>query len=460
MSVDQLLDQRPTIFLSHRYHSPEVNRYFWRVISDVQRAAFRVDEGTMFTSPTRLERMIRDADGFVGIYPLPGDPQRSWDVAAARHEARYFLMELSAAVRLRKPAIVFSDHRYGPLLRPPPDVMLIEYDPQEIADTRDTPLTAHVAGAYRSFVERLRSTMAIQRGARSYEKRMVGLLLPPDLRTEVAEPLERALGEAAWEPVHLTWPPRLDLQTTARLRKLDWAILALDTPAAQMAAGFVLGHGVPLMPLRRTTGAPEQQQAEDVEEVLFGTGEVGHRKALLRWTSTEDLEPAFRTHLKAIGQQPRYVHDENQAFEYFESATRRRERVFLSYAREDGAVAEQFSKLLHASFQEVFDYRTTASIKFGEPWLPTLLDGLALSAVGVLLLSPSYLESPYCRLESEQLLRANIEGRVRLLPICLERLTLPEPLSSLQYRALYKSKPEDIVAELVRDLKASDQAPK
>src|SRR4249919_1213087 len=99
MANDPEVVRRPTIFLSHRYRSAEVNLFFWHIISRVQNVAFRVDEGTLFTSTTRLERLIRDADGFVGVYPLPGDPQESWDLAALRHEARYFLLELGIAMR-------------------------------------------------------------------------------------------------------------------------------------------------------------------------------------------------------------------------------------------------------------------------------------------------------------------------------------------------------------------------
>ncbi len=453
MSPEPPAVRRPTVFLSHRYRSVEVNLFFWRIISDVQKVTFRVDEGRSFTSATRLERLIRDADGFVGVYPLPGDPQEPWDLAALRHEARYFLLELGIAARGRGPAIVFCDHRYGPVLRSPPDVMVIEYDPQEIADAEDSALVARVHRAYRAFVDRLRSTMATRQGSRAHHSRTVGLLMPPECREEAGAALEQALNDGAWEPIHLPWPPRLDLELMTRLRRLDWVAMSLDHPVVQVAAGFALGHGVPLLPFRRGLGGARSQV---MEEMLFGVSEVGHRKALLRWEAKDDLEARFRTHLKVIGQPPRYVRDDRQAIEYFQSAGLRKEQVFLSYASEDSAVAAEFSGLLKASFQKVFDYRAKGAIRAGENWMTELSDGLSASAVGVLLLSPDYWNSKWCRMEAERLYRGSVEGTARVLPVSLQRMRLPEPWDSVQYRALYQSSAVEIVADLVRDLAGAE----
>ncbi|MGC4082867.1 MAG: hypothetical protein QM736_12325 [Vicinamibacterales bacterium] len=54
-------------FLSHRYQSPAVNTYLHEIFSEVAEVQFDVDRGTGATNVTRLERMIRDTDAFVGI---------------------------------------------------------------------------------------------------------------------------------------------------------------------------------------------------------------------------------------------------------------------------------------------------------------------------------------------------------------------------------------------------------
>jgi hypothetical protein len=78
MSNAALAAQRPfRAFLSHRYKSPRVNEYFFSLFDGIATPVFRVDEGTKATSVTRLERMVRDSDGFIGLYPFPTSSQPS-----------------------------------------------------------------------------------------------------------------------------------------------------------------------------------------------------------------------------------------------------------------------------------------------------------------------------------------------------------------------------------------------
>ncbi len=87
-------------FLSHRYKSPAVNLYFFDLFEEEDaEVQFEVDAGTKALSVTRLERMIRDRDAFIGIYPYPGDPAvraLPEDLLAA---SRYFRLECDLAVR-------------------------------------------------------------------------------------------------------------------------------------------------------------------------------------------------------------------------------------------------------------------------------------------------------------------------------------------------------------------------
>ncbi|MFD7639157.1 toll/interleukin-1 receptor domain-containing protein [Kitasatospora sp. NPDC059795] len=444
--------RRPSIFLSHRYRSPEVNLFFWRLISEVQETSFRVDEGLTFTSPTRLERMIRDADAFVGIYPLPGGMQENWDLESLRKEARYFLLELGIAARSHRPAIVFCDHRYGPVLRCPPDIWVIEYDPQEITDAEDSSLKARAAEAFRTFMSRLHSSIAARNATRSsYRKRSVGLLLPPGTRSEVGSLLENSLHAAAWEPVNLPWPPRFDLAFTARLREVDWSVVGMDEPTAVAASAFVLGSGVPSLHIGRESAEP----APEAELEVHDAREERHPRTVLRWSDPARLVRSFEETLHVIGRQPRLIHDAEQAEGYFQAAKLRKEQVFLSYAREDSEIAAVFSKILRGTFQEVFDYRRAGSIQAGSNWMEELIGSLAKSAVGVLLLSPDYVESKYCLLEAQRLYRAQIEGSARLFPVRLRPTELPEILQSLQYHRLEpqtETEVEAAVSKLITQL--------
>ena len=55
--------------------SPDVNRRFFDVLIKHGNLQFAVDVGVKATNVTRLERLVRNADAFVGIYPFPSDDE-------------------------------------------------------------------------------------------------------------------------------------------------------------------------------------------------------------------------------------------------------------------------------------------------------------------------------------------------------------------------------------------------
>ncbi|MFI8530151.1 toll/interleukin-1 receptor domain-containing protein [Streptomyces aquilus] len=435
---------RLNVFLSHRYHSPAENLYFWELLSSAEDVSFRVDEAVSFTSPVRLERMIRDADGFVGIHPLPGDPRAVHLLPRLRHMARYFRLELGMAVRARKPTVVFHDQRLLPVLRAPESVRLVPYDAQETEAATHSALPGKVESVYRDFLAEAHLSASAQR-RRSHHQRRVGLVVSPGNRSATPA-LTEALEEHSWEPVVLPWPPRLDLDLFTRLRACDWVIVDLDTVPGHLVAAFTHGQFVPTLPIvsPRAPGTPE--------ETLYGGSATGHRKAIVRWDDPDGLVAAVEPHLRVIDEQPRYIGSTAQALDYFRSAAKRNERVFLSYASANHDHAATFSQLLNERFQNVFDFRRHGAIGVGEDWLDDLMGNLAKSAVGVLLLSKEYMESKYCMLEARELYRHSIEGDVRLVPVCLEKLDLPDFLQRTQYRNLARHTPQGIVTELLDQL--------
>src|ERR1700752_3308089 len=96
-------------FLSHRYKSPLENLYFFNLFGEIAEVQFEVDEGLSVVNVTRLERMIRDCDAFIGIYPFPGAWKDAQDRANLLKASQYFRLELDLAIRARKPAIIFYD---------------------------------------------------------------------------------------------------------------------------------------------------------------------------------------------------------------------------------------------------------------------------------------------------------------------------------------------------------------
>lgn len=92
------MKKRPSwsLFLSHQYRATHLNLFFYKLFSEVADVQFEVDRGEFATNVTRLERKIRAADAFVGIYPFSkSDPTPE----KLRNESRYFRLELDLATR-------------------------------------------------------------------------------------------------------------------------------------------------------------------------------------------------------------------------------------------------------------------------------------------------------------------------------------------------------------------------
>lgn len=262
-------------FLSHSYGAPAVNLFFQQLVSTVAAIAFRVDRGKFHTSTTRLERMIRDADAFIGVWPLPGDPGAHWDRDGLVAESRYFRLELDMAIRARKPGIVFSDRRYGNLLPAPSGVPQLRYDPQEIALESRSPSWARLQARVADFWRNLEPRLAAPVLDPALEEGRVGVLLASGGDVDAAGVAAEMVAERALEPVLFADPPRLSPAALAELRRCDWAIVDIADQGREALAAFLHGQFVPVLRLHREA---MRARPSAVEETLFGTLEVGYRK--------------------------------------------------------------------------------------------------------------------------------------------------------------------------------------
>jgi hypothetical protein len=130
---------------------------------------FAVDPGTIATSVTRLERLIRDADAFIGIYPFPEDTDVT--VERLKSESRYFRLELDLAERASKPAMVFVDSRFGNVIAPPPQIIQVRFKSDEIAPNVQSPRARNFRGRVDDFCRWVTASLAHQsrRAARRNE---------------------------------------------------------------------------------------------------------------------------------------------------------------------------------------------------------------------------------------------------------------------------------------------------
>src|SRR5688572_25160256 len=119
-------------FLSHGCGAVKVNLFFWELISTVADIALPGGPWEAATSTTRLERIVRDTPLSMGVWPVPTEPGERSDRGELLRASRYFRLELDIAIRARKYAVIFSDHRCGNVLRVPSGITHVRYDAREI----------------------------------------------------------------------------------------------------------------------------------------------------------------------------------------------------------------------------------------------------------------------------------------------------------------------------------------
>ena len=276
------------VFFSHKYEAFAVNYYFYGLLTEGNwEIQFEVDEGRQDGKPipsnvTRIERKIRNASAFVGVYPLPEDAPADPDDDYLRLQSRYFRFELDIARRIGVPIIVFCDQRFGGGLRPSPSVAYETFDSREVPD--DVTIVAlddfktAISDFYAATDRWIRGTR------RRVDGKRVGMILnSADYGSDTQKLLSKTLK--GWELEPLPWPPQLQLQDYSQLERFDW--LLVDSGPAASATGIVPylhARGVPAMRIRRVSSGQDPERSE-AEAMMFGGLEVGYAdpRKEVRW---------------------------------------------------------------------------------------------------------------------------------------------------------------------------------
>jgi hypothetical protein len=432
-------------FLSHSYAAPDANLFFFELISTVARIAFRVDAGKYRTSTTRLERMIRNADAFFGVWPLPGDPRADWDSDRLADESRYFRLELDMAIRARKPGVVFFDRRYGNRLQTPKELHALPYDAQDVRLSTAAPGWRRLKVKIETAWDDLRRRLDAQIADPTSTGENIGLVFP---HADGADAVRDVLARRDVNLVDL--PLELSPVCLRLLRECDFVVIDTGDAAAQAMVAFLHGQFIPLLRVQREDRAAD---ASLMEDVLFGNLKVGYRRDVVRWSTEQELRERLVERLTVIYSQPNLIGDAVEARRYFGSAAKRKQLVFLSYSRQDAEIAAQFSGELRGAFQQVFDYRERESVPAGEFWQDHVSGELSSAAIGVILFSESYAKSGYCIDEARHLYGRKIQNEARLLPIRLDDSRAPELLAGLEYRRLHEwGSPAELISAWLEQL--------
>ena len=444
-------------FLSHRYQSPVVNGYFHGVFRDAAELQFDVDVAAGSTNVTRLERMVRDTDAFVGIYPYDGDGVERPTREQLLEASRYFRLELDLAARARTPAIIFVDRRYGTVMGIPPSMFVCSFDHQEVIGRGGSPSREGFLRTFQRFCENVAASMQYERTRPQPVSRSVGILLPPTAYDDaVMEDLEARITSANVDAERLAWPPVLDPRTIGRMQGYDWIVTDVGHAGVDTGvAAYLHGQSVPMLRLSRQASDPANPEDRSaVEATLYGGHQVGYPKDVIRWQTTEQLGQEFDKRLARILQASRRIGSTQEAEQYFLEAARRKEAVFLSYSGKDEAFVAPIAAALRRRFQSVFDYRDGGeSIEPGRAWLDEIFSKLDRSAVAIPILSAGYIASGNCLHEARSMIAARDAGKIAVVPVKLlrEDLTLPVFLQDVQYiRAWEHADAESVVERIIK----------
>jgi TIR domain-containing protein len=448
-------------FLSHRYKAPTVNRYFFGIFDEGAEVQFEVDDGKFATNVTRLERMIRDCDAFIGIYPFSGGaaaPKRE----ELLHESRYFRLELDLAIRARKPGLIFYDKRYRQLLKCPAFIQSVQFDSLEIDSPGGSPSAGLYRRTFRSFCERVATwkEYEIAAGAESGRGEGVVIVLPiGPRRTGGYSARELGLITSVLasndydEPLSLRWPPVLNAETLTALRNADWVLTDVGhLGRSSGVAAYLHGSFVPTMRLLHT--ARELDLADSLD-FLYGGIEVGYRKDIISWSGARSLEEGLNQRLLSLDIPVRRINTPAEADQYFRSAALRKEAVFLSYSGRDQDAAAELSAALRERFQTVFDYRDGESIRPGKPWLEEIFTQLSTSAIGIPLLSAAYVESGNCLHEMREMVARRDAKSMAVIPLKVDRELgdVPSFASDTQYLRRWEyDRADDVVGAILEAL--------
>ncbi len=413
------------IFLSHRYRSPAVNLYFLDVLRAQSELQLFVEGGDIPTCVTRLEKRIRTADAFVGVYPIPG-PDEDAGIApgadvlspeALRKASRYFRLEIDLAVRSRCPAIIFADHRYGGIIESPPSIEIVTFVTQEILNSPTTKSANRLNDAMNRFFSRIDGFIHWRAAELdSVAPRTACMLLPENDRytPQVRDVITAEFRKLGIKLTRAPWPPGVDAEFFGMLQTSGMVLVDIsgkDDPYG--LAQWCHAQGIPSIRYLHESSDPSP-----LEGTIF-SNEAGYPKDIIRWTDAADAAAQTARRLQIIEHPAVLLASAKQAEAYFQLANRRPQSVFLSYRSKDTPAAAPIAAALRTRFSGLFDFQDRVSIPAGKDWLQTISRKIDESQVGVALLSPDYFESPRCTAELQQMIVKADEGNYTLVPIRL-----------------------------------------
>lgn len=437
------------VFLSHRYKSVIVNLYFFEVFSLHEEVQFEIDEGSTLTCVTKLERMIRSSDAFIGIYPFSKDISQIPMQDDLLHASRYFRLECDLAIRSRIPALILYDKRYRDIFKFPRHILCQKFDFQEVTGKGESPNRQRFELLFDSFQKKVTASKEFKSISDiSSFTTTVGVIVPHSISSAYAytddelNEINRLLSVKGFNTIKIfSWPLSFDGEQLSILEDLDFAIVEIGSEVmATGIVGFLHGRFIPC--IRLLKGYEDRNILSQNSNIrgLYGSVPVGYAKDIVIWKTIQDLTSELELRLKLIQSPVKRIGTRDEAIAYFRKAELRKDSIFLSYSGEDSEIASVLSRELKKHFQSVFNYRDGESITPGKEWIQEIFDKLSGAKLAIPLISSSYFASGNCRHEAQEIIARCDSDKMFVIPIKIYEEDLKQPtwMSNKQYMRYYE----------------------
>jgi hypothetical protein len=454
-------------FLSHRYKSPEVNLYFFKLFNRIAEVQFDVDKAGGDLNVTRLERMVRNADAFVGIYPFHGTWEESHNPEEIGKKSKYFRLEIDLAIRSQKPAIIFYDERFSDVISPPDGIFSYTFNINEITGSGLFPSKEKHLKIFREFCDSVKNRKTYDNSLIFKKNTLISFVIPNGNKenepysADFINVISTILKKKNFSNLRkLEWPPSLNKDTFKTLEEIDFAIVdvGFDAIATGLPA-FLHGRFIPMLRLRHLRDVSEANTYRGFDNCLYGSVDC-YSKDIVAWDKMELFEAEFSKRIDRIVSRVERIKTHQDATQYFLGAALRKDAVFLSYAGKDIEIASKISMELKQKFQTVFDYRDGVSIESGKLWIEEIKNNIHKSKIAILLMSESYVASKPCMQEATQIITRFFSGNIILKPLKLEQkeFELPPLFEGIQYKRKWEyANIKEMLASVIKELPKVDK---
>src|SRR5262245_50739828 len=321
------------VFLSHRYKSSLENLYFCSILASFADFQFEVDVGKKPTNVTRLELMMRECDGIVGIFTFPEDETLPDDeaerVAALQSTSAYFRLETDLAIRSRKPTLLYIDQRYQRLFRLPQGLHVQWFNAQEVRALDVSPGRARFQKSCQAFCKEVAVHKRYELARRmEVDPHHVAVIVgtqdrdSPYSGAALDEIVETLAQRGYSEPRVIRYSPHGLQFQTGELYALCWSIVDVGPALFRTGlVGYMHGRFLPMVRAVHVGGRAPETIAE--YRSLYVGIEKGYDSDLIKWDTPEALRLELRKRLEVIHLERRLIASPSDAERYFREASLR-----------------------------------------------------------------------------------------------------------------------------------------